>query len=304
MKKVLFATTALIATAGVASADVTLTGSAQIGLAYQEGTATSTNNTTVVQREVGLGVSMSGSTDALDFGASFAIDGDAGSNADALVYISGEFGKIAVGAEAADTNEVIGIADLGFDGTALDDVVEDIQELNGTFASDVAWTYAANGLTIGVSAEMGGTSTNATTTTASTTPYGVGITYTTGAITVGYGFTDADNTAGDDASAFALTYKAGDLTLNAGVATMTVSNVDTQATGLSVAYAMDADTTITAIYADRDTAGWKGSYGLNIGYNLGGGATLQAGVASVDDGMYSGYTGNVSSAQVGLKLAF
>lgn len=47
MKKILFASTALVATAGVAAAEITIGGSARFGLAYNEA---ETNETRIEQR--------------------------------------------------------------------------------------------------------------------------------------------------------------------------------------------------------------------------------------------------------------
>ena len=305
MKKVLFATTALIATAGVASADVTLSGSAQMGLIYREAAPGSNVNTTVAQHEINLNVAMSGTTDnGLSFGGSFSIAGDtAAGNEDSVVYVSGEFGKISVGGNAADANEVLGIADLGFDGMNIDDVVEDLGEQG--VDSDLNWTYTVNGLTIGVSADVADTGATAQTTTNTTTPMGVGVKYAAGnGLTLAAGYVSVDNAADDDAYSLGVTYTSGAMTINAGIAEQTDSNVSTRGTGLSIAYAVDTANTITFVATDRDTAGWQASYGVGLTTNLGGGATFNAAVSSVDDGMFSRTDGRVNQAQVGISMAF
>lgn len=105
MKKVLFATTALVATAGVAAADVTLTGSAEMGIVGGNGT------NTVFHQDLDVTFTMSGTTDnGLTFGASVDLDesdddgGATGSGAfapeddgGATVFISGNFGTLTMG---------------------------------------------------------------------------------------------------------------------------------------------------------------------------------------------------------------
>jgi outer membrane protein OmpU len=104
MKKVLFATTALVATAGVAAADITLSGSAEMGIAGASG-----NAQTTFHQSVDVRFSMSGSTDnGLSFGAVVDLDdvgergtagtGDiAGAFADFTVFVSGDFGRLTMG---------------------------------------------------------------------------------------------------------------------------------------------------------------------------------------------------------------
>jgi len=117
MKKVLFATTALVATAGVAAADIEFEGSAGAGIFHEDST-----NTTDIYNSVTLDVIMSGSTDnGLTFGATMDVTvgtdldiGEVGSacfdadtpcatnlNADedgtfglGSIFISGEFGTL------------------------------------------------------------------------------------------------------------------------------------------------------------------------------------------------------------------
>lgn len=115
MKKVLFATTALVATAGVAAADVTLSGSAEMGIvggdAYTGrgadgiiGTADDTTGVTQFHTDIDVTFTLSGSTDnGLTFGANFdldEVDGSAGigpSGPDGSVFLSGNFGTITMG---------------------------------------------------------------------------------------------------------------------------------------------------------------------------------------------------------------
>jgi len=113
MKKVLFATTALVATAGVAAADIDFEGSAGAGIFYD-----ATNGVTDVYNSVTLDVIMSGSTDnGLTFGATMDVtvgtdldigevgtaefdtpgavnDDEDGTFGLGSIFISGEFGTL------------------------------------------------------------------------------------------------------------------------------------------------------------------------------------------------------------------
>lgn len=115
MKKVLFATTALVAFAGVAAADVTVTGSAEMGIAGASLNNVNTNNgantyrdTTVFFQSVDVRFSMSGTADnGLSFGAIIDLDDlvdtgadpvdVAGDFADFTVFIRGDFGTLTMG---------------------------------------------------------------------------------------------------------------------------------------------------------------------------------------------------------------
>lgn len=104
MKKVLLATTMLVVGASVAAADVTLSGSARMGVL----SSGSDDPTTPAVDEGGLTFSsrarvnfgLSGETDGgLAFGASFRADNAAGANGGTAgsVFLSGAFGKISMG---------------------------------------------------------------------------------------------------------------------------------------------------------------------------------------------------------------
>lgn len=82
MKKVLFATTALIATAGMAAADVSVSGSGRFGIVYNNQSAFGVKGTaskTKVEKRVSINLDGSGSTDGgLDFGARIRLRSDEG----------------------------------------------------------------------------------------------------------------------------------------------------------------------------------------------------------------------------------
>jgi outer membrane protein OmpU len=72
MKKILFATTALVATAGVAAADVAVTGFAEFGIFKDENRV---NDVTQIHTDIDVTFKMTGEADnGLTFGASFDLD--------------------------------------------------------------------------------------------------------------------------------------------------------------------------------------------------------------------------------------
>lgn len=135
MKKVLFATTALVAFAGAAAAEVTVSGSAEMGIAGGSIDGAADVNTTFFT-SVDVRFAMSGTADnGLTFGAIIDLEDaldtavagrdttdQAGEFADYTVFISGEFGTLTLG----DTDGAIDWAmddagNIGNPGTLADD---------------------------------------------------------------------------------------------------------------------------------------------------------------------------------------
>ncbi|MFN4058932.1 MAG: porin [Roseinatronobacter sp.] len=104
MKKILLATTALVLSAGIASANdaVKLSGTAWMGLRYANNVAPGANKASFVSR-ARVKFTMSGQTDTgLAFGASFEAHNSVAATAEAAnsgssVFISGAFGKLSMG---------------------------------------------------------------------------------------------------------------------------------------------------------------------------------------------------------------
>ena len=131
MKKLLLASTAVVMSAGVAAADVALSGDARMGLVYNGNDVQLTSRARVT-------FTLSGETDAgLAFGASFRADnaGAAAGNermTGGTVFISGDFGKLTMGDVASAARA--GAGDLyGVGLTGLGDLndVNYLDRLNG-----------------------------------------------------------------------------------------------------------------------------------------------------------------------------
>lgn len=104
MKKVLLATTMLVAGASIAAAEVTLSGDARMGILSAGSDDPATLNTdesdAVFTSRARVTFTMSGESDSgLSFGASFRADNAAGAAAGTAgsVFISGAFGKLSMG---------------------------------------------------------------------------------------------------------------------------------------------------------------------------------------------------------------
>ncbi|MDB4073842.1 porin [Ascidiaceihabitans sp.] len=168
MKNLLIATTALVATAGVAAADVSLSGAANVGLINAGGTAE-----TVMYNNVSVTAAMSGETDGgLTFGASLTmrsgadVDLDVGDitiAANALgatslgnIYVSGGFGKLTFDNAGLDNlmdDAAANVQDVQYEGTFGALAVTLQADLDGSnTAADGDWAakavYSANGVTI------------------------------------------------------------------------------------------------------------------------------------------------------------
>ena len=101
MRKVLLATTAIVAVAGVAQAEVSVSGSYEFGYVSVSDDRTSDNDDMYNDHEIKF--SFSNTTDSgLSFGAASELEGDADTTNGAVMdessmYVSGDFGKIEMG---------------------------------------------------------------------------------------------------------------------------------------------------------------------------------------------------------------
>jgi outer membrane protein OmpU len=174
MKNLLIATTALVATAGVAAADVSLSGAANFGVINTGGAAD-----TVMYNNVSVTAAMSGETDGgLTFGASLTmrsgddVDLDVGdiTIADAAlsatslgnIYVSGDFGKLTFDANGIDNAHNDDFShDVMYTGTFGALAVTATANVEGGVTADgedysLKLVYAANGLTLTGATDDGG----------------------------------------------------------------------------------------------------------------------------------------------------
>ncbi|WP_133485474.1 porin [Aliiroseovarius marinus] len=255
MKKILFASTALVASAGFAAAEISFSGEAGIGVIY-DGTDWAANHYTT------LSVSMAGETDGgLSFGASFDITtGTTGGAVDASsAYIEGGFGKLSAGdIDNAVDATVGGLADVGYSGLGVDNLGE---TQKGTSGADFLYQGSFGDFSVAASAQLDGGS-----------DWAIAAGYSMGDYKFAAGVEDA---AGDTVYAISAGASFGDFGVNA----LFAKNSDTSAEsyGIDATYAMGA-TSVTVAYGNDGT---DEAFGLGIGYDLGGGASVNAGVAEV-----------------------
>jgi outer membrane protein OmpU len=327
MKKVLFATTALIATAGVASADIAISGYAELGLT-DSNPASGTTDTSNSQfhTDVDVTFSMSGTTDnGMAFGVSVDLDeagnlGDSTDNNGTATYLSMGATKLTVG----DTDgaldfamtEIVGPGSITDNETSHDGFLGNY--LDGSYDGQIArLEYSMGDLAVAVSTEILDTDAAGR---SSGTAYGVK--YTMGNITIGAGYQSADvvgdgtNTNRFTLSSSATTVAEVDATgaslsgtfgaLTAGVTftsyDSSVASADAQHTSLGLSYTQ-GNLTIGGNMGefDSDTAAQdREGYGITANYALGGGAVVQAGYETSDvNGVDAG-----DSVSLGIAMSF
>lgn len=290
MKKVLLATTALVLSAGFAAAEVKLSGSANMGLKYDEGGLSYASKKAAGWYEIDMDVIGTMESDAgLTFGARIQLDsnyGDGDEGYGAQVFTSGSFGTFTIG-DVDPIADDYDLTDIGFDGIGTDNVA---QSANYTSDADARWDYTVGSVTLGASLDT------------IQEDYGLGVKYDAGqffaALTYDFdkdgsgvksrgtkGFSP-DWVAGDDNKTAALLLGGN---FNAFYAEAYVANSDAYDTswGLYGAYTTGA-LTIEASYADADVRD-DAAYGIGAKYDLGGGAKLAGGIGSVDDDMVADF---------------
>jgi outer membrane protein OmpU len=295
LKSSIFATTALVATAGIAAADVSLSGSANMGYKNVE-TVVAGDEEGSFNHEITLGVSMSGETETgLSFGASFDVlannKGALTNDGPGSVFISGAWGKLAMG-DVGDADAQGGIADVGYDGIGIDDLAE---SLDATGASTIRYSHSVGPVAFSVSTALPG---------ANREEYAIGAKYTGEGFYVGLGYSDNNRTAGAVTAADGTTtslYVGGsfaglkvDAMYSSRDSETGVATDDREVYGISAAYAIDA-VTVTVAYSDTDEVGVDSSQGIGVAYSLGGGATLAGGIGEVN---------GLSRADLGLSFKF
>lgn len=335
MKKILLATTVLAGTAGVAAAEVAVSGYAEIGIIRSEaGFAGSTN--AQFHQDIEVTFSMSGETDGgLSFGAKIDLDETnvaAGDDSGTTVFVSGAFGTLTMG----DTDGALdwAIADAGALTTMGDDHTTHVFWFNGNGFDNshdgqvVRYEYSFGDFGVAVSYEQAGN--NATGTLADDN-VGIGATYSMdmGGTALKFGLayqagsSDAVNegldavanngiyTNGDAIGASVSAELAGGFSASLGyikyeydalnVNGVATDEVDFAHTGLGLTYTTGALSLHANIgHFNPDVGASDSTYGLAVNYDLGGGAVVMAGYGSDVDAA----AGDQSQYSIGLGLSF
>lgn len=328
MKKVLFATTALVGSAGVAAADVAITGAAEMGVYGGTGNVGGTG-TLQFFTDIDVTFTMSGQTDGgLTFGASIDLDESDGANQTAAqaaanapaqgasnafgpatqggesIFVSGSFGTLTMG----DTDGAFDWAmqEVGIGGTLNDDHTSHPgfsgnSGLDGAIDGQVArYDYSFSGFSFAVSAEVPNAA-------AGNVVYGVGAKYTFSGISAG----DINVGVAYQGQGAVSIYGASiDASLSGGFrGILNYSRRDGGAPaadfnhyGIGLGYTMNA-VTVSANYGSMtfDNGTVNDGYAIVANYDLGGGAVLQAGYAN---GSVAGVTAGNERYSFGLSMAF
>ena len=255
MKKVLLATTALTLSAGIASADVSISGSAEAGIHSNAGA----DHVTFAGLDMDFAISgasengMTFST-SVDMGSGSLLDGfdplDAQGTdfGDPTVTIGLEGFTVAIGGNAANDNLYDddlaggGISVSGSAGDATFAVVTGLADDEGTSAS-LGYSMGA----LGVSAAM----TDVGDVSSITVSYDMG--------DMGISVTNDDGTS------------SAEITYTAGALSTTIEADDASNWDVSLAYAAGA---ASVGFATDEADAWE----VTVGYDLGGGASINAGV--------------------------
>ena len=336
MKNILFATTALVATAGIASAEVSISGFAEIGIQNADTlkTTVTDDGTTVASttsktagemqffQDIDVTFKMSSETDSgLSFGASVDLDETTAGTTTSddhgtTVFVSGAFGTVTMG----DTDGAFdwALAETGMGGSIADDHTAHAG-YNGNSGLDgkgdgqvLRYDYSINGFGVAVSQEQGS---NGAAGSKDITAFGVtyamdmgGTAITLGAGTQDYGVSDRAGFSVKAAMANGITLVANTSSGTDAAVTQTatvigVAKRDVDTMGLGVAYTMDALTVALNYgevdYNDGAASDTKG-YGLAVNYDLGGGAVAQLGYGKSDrDGAL-----DTDTMSLGIALSF
>ncbi len=322
MKKVILATTALVASVGFAQADVTIGGDGRMGIVYD-------GNDYGYTSRIRISFTASGETDGgLAFGGSIRADnaGGGASGTAGSVFISGDFGKLSMGDVDSGAKAAVGnISGVGL--TGLGDYHElqyllsasenesGNSEISASVRPAVLYEYSTGAFSF----FLGTSNPTNQSVTGDVETNGLTVTQTVVALDISNSFSVGASYAGDNWNV-AAGYETLDGTsatavtdILTGVTTTTVTDLDGDSWyiggdvsfgdatlkanygagdlidnqyGVSIDYTFDA-TTLTAFYSQRELGSRLGGgstdrWGVGASYDLGGGASLVGGVASLD----------------------
>jgi outer membrane protein OmpU len=277
MKKVLFATTALVATAGVAAADVTFGGYGRFGIEYRDTVA---GDTTDVTSRFRLQIDATAESDAgVTFGARVRIQQNEGSqgmtNGARFFARSGGF-EVGVGNIYGALEFMpgmypidLGLTGLGYEYTAyaFNGDAYSSGGLGNSGDNGVEFMYSAGDFSAHVSASD------------TDDRIAAHVAYTWSGWTFALGAQDSDNAADTEFAA--------SVGGSFGIADVTLAYADNGTQGdhivLTGRFDVGAATNVEVYVADADK--WTDtSYGIDFNHDMGGGTSLRGGIASLGNG--------------------
>jgi len=310
MKKVLFATTALIATTGMAAAEVTFGGYGRFGLFYQENAA-GTNETRIEQR---FRLTITGQTvsdNGLEFEGRIRFQTDEnGAGASSVAKSSAAGFAVSSGGFRLDVGHVSNVIDSGdvvnyFGyGVGLTSFMEQSNNFGNTatgfgtsgtdfdtVAPTVKLRYSVGDFTVSASVtDDAVTQSVAVTGTApavaggGNSSYQIGASYSFGNYSVGavFGSTETGGGTGPDNDEWIIGFngEVGALAFAVIVGDSDAQDLAGNSTsfGFSVKYDIGAVTDIRFVYTDDGSTGDSDAYGIGFQHGLGGGVTLAGGI--------------------------
>lgn len=306
MKKLLIASTALIATSSVVGADVvngvgsstvTLDGYGRFGLVYQDQDGTDTSSTQIEQR-FRLNVSVLSVTDGgVEFGARirFQSDDDADGNGGVADNSAAEFNVESGGfrLDVGNTSDVLDSGDVidyfGNTGVGLTDFGEISSNFGlpvsgfGTGDDAVAPTikarYAFDAFTFAASYTS-----NAEDDADEEWQIGVGYQISDNLkVGVAYGELEIDGGEDEEFAAIGLHGSAGAITYDLLIADTDRDNFDT-AFGIGLGYDLSAATDLRLVVSDNGEDNNDTAYSVGFRHSLGGGVTLRGGIGEDSSG--------------------
>ncbi len=288
MKKILFATTALVATAGVAAADVAVSGGAEMGLFG--GTGIETQFFT----DIDVTFTMSGTTDnGLTFGAAVDLDeGGAGAaavadNADdggVAIFLSGDFGTVTLGDTDGALDWALTEAAVGNAGSINDDETGHSgylgSYLDGAYDGQILrYNNTFGDFGVAISVEMDDTGVR-------DEGYAIGFRYGMdlggGSLDLGLGYQTATYAASGAGALTIATVTVSDY----GVVIPAAFQVEVDAIGVSAAYSMNG-LSLGLAFTDFE-ASYLGGTGEATHLGLGVGYTMDAITVSANYGAFDG----------------
>ncbi len=319
MKKVLFATTALVATAGVAAAEVKFSGYGRFGLGYLEdrtGTVSTTGGTSVADVDTDDTILVSRfrlNIDGIvetDGGVRFEgrvriqADEDAGNGEQGEAGLNGALFSVIFGGLRVDAGNVAGsfdnLANYYGNEPGLESFLGQYSGVDysflsydstGTGSNAVFFQYAINDFAFGASYDQRTFADTAVagSTTSDADRWDISATYTFNNITAALAYGQTDGVGGaekETLTVLTLGAEFGDFSGTLFVADDDVSDDAENGTayGLSAAYNLGAATTLQFVYGDGSGDGDTRNIGVGAIYDLGGGASLRGGIGEIKDG--------------------
>ncbi|GLK66243.1 porin [Paracoccus kondratievae] len=333
MKKVLFATTALVMTAGVAAAEVAISGDGRMGVIYD-------GDDVQFASRARVKFTLTGESDAgLSFGGEFRVDQEDWNNSyrsaargeRGAVWISGTYGKLSMGDVVSASEAAIGdLYEIGYTDGAVAGDPEEISYLVGDGANrdqgpTILYEYTVNQIsfyasaTDGVDTSVYDVTTGANTYTPTGNPdtdalsdhvaYSLAAKYDAGNWWAALGYAKHDDMSeislGGEAKFNNFSVK-GVFVKYDDVFVGTGAEFDSTI-GLSAAYQADALTVKGFFRQDKvDVYGASDikprAIGIGADYDLGGGAVLAGGIINVDSDVAG--VDDDTYADVGVKFKF